>query len=128
MAGGRRSSNPIRVEPAAGGKLKAVTAPRLATESDSNPAWSPDGTRIAFSRYVSYGRHADYRRAGIWIVNLATRRERHLTRSFGSPLAWSPTGDVIAADLGNDLGEKIAILTPDGQFAGRFKLDRKSVV
>jgi hypothetical protein len=59
-------------------------------------------------------------------VNLASGRERHLTRSFGSALAWSPTGDVIAADLGNDLGETIELLTPDGRVASRFKLSSLS--
>ena len=122
VTGGKGVTNPIRFETAAGTKLRAVSSPRLTTESDSNPTWSPDGTRIAFSRYVSYGPHTDYRRAGIWIVDLATRRETHLTRDFGAPLVWAPTGDVIAADLGNDGGEKFELLTPDGQVAGRFKL------
>ena len=122
VAGGRAATNPIRVETAAGKKLTRVTSPRLATEDDSNPAWSPDGKTIAFSRYVFSGRHADFRRAGIWTVDLARGRERHLTQSFGDVLAWSPTGDVIAADLGSNGGEEIELLSPKGDVVARLEL------
>jgi hemolysin type calcium-binding protein/WD40 repeat protein len=122
VAGGRRATNPIRVETAAAKKLTQVTSPRLATEDDSHPVWSPDGRRIAFSRYVFYGRHADYRRAGIWTVDLRTHRQRQLTRSFPSVLAWAPDGDLIAADLGNHGGEEIALVSPQGGVTARFKL------
>jgi dipeptidyl aminopeptidase/acylaminoacyl peptidase len=123
VAGGRTNTNPIRVETAAGRKLKPVTSPRLATEDDSNPAWSADGKTIAFSRYVFYGPHTDYRRAGIWTVDVATRRQRQLERSFADVLAWSPTGDVIAADLGNTGGrEVIEFLSPGGTVVSRFEL------
>jgi len=122
VAGGKGNTNPIRVERADGTALRAVTSPRLATEDDSNPTWSPDGTRIAFSRYVYYGPHTDPRRFGIWVVNLATGRETQLTQDYGAPLAWAPTGDVIAADLGNDGGEKFELLTPEGGVAARFKV------
>jgi dipeptidyl aminopeptidase/acylaminoacyl peptidase len=123
VAGGRATTNSIRVETAAGKRLRPVTSPRLATEEDSNPAWSPDGKTIAFSRYVFYGRHTDYRRAGIWTVDLADGRERHLTQRFGDVLAWSPTGDVIAADLGNhDGGEEIELLSAKGGVVARFEL------
>jgi hypothetical protein len=122
LAGGRAITNPIRVETAAGKKLRRVTSPRLATEDDSTPAWSPDGKTIAFSRYVFTGRHSNFRRAGIWTVDLASGHERHLTRSIPSVLAWSPTGDVIAADLGNDAGEEIKLLSPAGSVVAQFKV------
>jgi hypothetical protein len=122
VAGGRGMTNPIRVETAGGKKLRRVTSPHLATEDDSNPAWSADGKTIAFSRYVFSGRHANFRRAGIWTVDLANGRERHLSQSFGVALAWSPSGDVIAADLGNNGGEEIELLSPQGGTAARFKL------
>ena len=85
LTGGKGRTNPIRVERADGTKLRALTSPRLATESDSNATWSPDGKSIAFSRYVYYGRHTDYRRFGVWTVNVVTGRETHLTLDFGGP-------------------------------------------
>jgi WD40 repeat protein len=122
VAGGRGNTNPIRVETAAGKTLRRATSPRLATEDDSNPAWSPGGKSIAFSRYVFSGRHADFRRAGICTVELATGRERQLGRTFASALAWAPAGDVIAADLGNDGAEEVELLSPRGQVVSQFEL------
>jgi dipeptidyl aminopeptidase/acylaminoacyl peptidase len=123
VGGGRRGTNPIRVETAAGKKLRPVTSPRLATEDDSSPAWSPDGKRIAFSRSVFFGPHVDYRRTGIWTVDLSTRRQHHLTRDFADALAWAPGGEVIAADLGSGGdGEEIELLSPQGGVTARFKL------
>ncbi len=113
-------TNPIRVENADGTGLHAVSRPRLATEDDAGAAWSPDGTAIAFSRYVFYGKHTDYNRFGVWIVDVRTRHERRLTREYAGALAWSPTGDVIAADLGEDLDAKIALVRPDGAVVRTF--------
>jgi len=120
LAGGTHMTNPIRVENADGTGLHAVSRPRLATEDDAGAAWSPDGTAIAFSRYVFYGKHTDYNRFGVWIVDVRTRHERRLTREYAGALAWSPTGDVIAADLGEDLDAKIALVRPDGAVVRTF--------
>jgi Tol biopolymer transport system component len=120
LAGGQRLTNPIRVENADGTRLRAVSRPRLATEDDSNPAWSPDGKTIAFSRYVSYGKHTDYSRFGVWMVDVRTRRERHLIHDFANAIAWSPDGETIAADLGGDLEDTIVLLRRDGSVVRRF--------
>jgi hypothetical protein len=114
LDGGTGATNPIRVEDADGTGLHAVSGPRLATEDDSGAAWSPEGTALAFSRYVFYGKHTDYNRFGVWIVDVRTRRERQLTREYARAVAWSPTGDVIAADLGEDGDAKITFFRPDG--------------
>jgi dipeptidyl aminopeptidase/acylaminoacyl peptidase len=120
LAGGQRLTNPIRVENADGTRLRAVSRPRLATEDDSNPAWSPDGKTIAFSRYVFYGKHTDYSRFGVWMVDVRTRRERHLIHDFANAIAWSPDGETIAADLGGDLEDTIVLLRRDGSVVRRF--------
>jgi WD40 repeat protein len=109
---------PIRVARADGSAARNVSRPRLATEEDLNPAWSPDGTQIAFARYVYFGPHTDYRRGGIWIVDLRTGRERQVDPYFGA-LAWSPTGDVLATD-GSVSGEQVRLLTPDGRVVRTF--------
>ena len=74
------------------------------TVSDLEPAWSPDGTRIAF---VSE-RHRDHDlafRPAIHVVDVATRAVHAVTAGprsmFGTP-AWLPDGQTIAA-LGTKL-------------------------
>ena len=72
--------------------------------SDTEPAWSPDGTRIAF---VSNRRpNADLvGRSDIHVVDVSSRNVRAVTRGpksvFAGP-AWLPDGDTIAA-LGHRL-------------------------
>jgi TolB protein len=55
--------------------------------AEAQPAFSPDGKRVAFVRWMK----------GSWdvfVIDLATRRERRLTRSSADELypAWSPEG------------------------------------
>jgi Tol biopolymer transport system component len=102
--------NAIYVENADGSGLHPVTHPNVLNDGDHTPTWSPDGSTIAFSRYTGS------RRSGTWIVDLATHAERQLTHEYARALAWSPTGDVIAADVWS----QIALLRPDGSEVGRF--------
>lgn len=57
------------------------------------PAWSPDGSRIAY-----FSNKADYWEDDIWVVDVATGRERQVSRGLmaSSTPVWSPTGDRIA--------------------------------
>ncbi len=56
------------------------------------PAWSPDGTRIAFRRSTPGGE------AGIWVADASGANERELVRTGAErdPLCWSPDGTRIA--------------------------------
>ena len=65
---GKPYVGPIRIGNADGGHFRAATSPRTKTEEDGSPDWSPDGAAIAFSRYVYYGPHTDYKRAGLWLA------------------------------------------------------------
>jgi acylaminoacyl-peptidase len=72
--------------------------------TDDEPAWSPDGTRIAF--VANRRRDPDIvNRQGIHVVDVATRRVTAVTGGpnavFGVP-AWMPDGRTIAA-LGSHL-------------------------
>jgi dipeptidyl aminopeptidase/acylaminoacyl peptidase len=98
----------VLVEHADGSGLRAVTRPRGLSENDNAPVWSPDGRSIAFSRYTGSARN------GVWIVDVAARAERQITRRYADALSWSAHGDLIAADYGEDATREIALLKPDG--------------
>jgi hypothetical protein len=98
----------ILVENADGSGLQVLTSPRR-DEDDGAPAWSPDGAWIAFSRYTGSPR------SGIWIVDVATGRERQISGDYADSLSWSPAGDLLAADFGYlDSWRHAALLRLDG--------------
>lgn len=81
------------------------------TDSDSNPIWSPDGTRIAFDRSPSKGVN------DLWVMDPDGSNEKNLTNGTGSTtvaLDWSPDGSRIlfASDRGGNLD--LWIIRPDG--------------
>ena len=66
--------------------------------NDQQPAWSPDGSRIAFSSDRERDRHQRHGWSDIWIVPSKGGKARKLTRSKGSAYgpAFSPDGRIIA--------------------------------
>jgi dipeptidyl aminopeptidase/acylaminoacyl peptidase len=76
------------------------TPPRQLTdtgEDDASPAWSPDGSRIAFNRTrPSQAGSAPF--SDIWVLDVATGEERNLTDGRGPCFgpAWSPDGTTLA--------------------------------
>ena len=83
------------------------------------PCWSPDGTRIVFSRGPQ---DPDSPLMGLWLVSPAGGESRQLTRVIGEHPDWSPDGSMIVfdGDFGNCLqvvaatgGPPIRILPPD---------------
>jgi Tol biopolymer transport system component len=72
--------------------LRRITTNRRGT--DEAPAWSPDRTRIVFSRSVDRGRSF-----GLYVANTRTRAVRRLTpktAGFAQSPGWSPDGRSIA--------------------------------
>ena len=59
--------------------------------SDTSPAWSPDGHRIAFARERD-------RSSGIYVMSADGRNSRRITARAlqASQPAWSPRGDRLA--------------------------------
>jgi Tol biopolymer transport system component len=80
--------------------------------TDEDPAWSPDGDRIAFSRTPADGDEAD-----IWILTLSTMEERRVARTANideSDPAWSPSGQFIVYHEG-DGGDLVIVGVEDGE-------------
>jgi Tol biopolymer transport system component len=73
------------------------------TEDEGSPAWSPDGSMIAFTRAVDcYYYYLDYYCGrALFVMNADGSNERRLATGHGTTLkdddpSWSPNGDAIA--------------------------------
>jgi Tol biopolymer transport system component len=95
----------------------ARTLTNRALAFDAHPAWSPDGTRIAFESTV------DGRRA-IWLMQADGQGLRRLTNAGGAATetapAWSPRGDRIAFATDRDGNSEIYVVGADGAGARRL--------
>lgn len=80
--------------PASGGPARQITSGEF---DHRQPAWSPDGERLAF--VANRSEDADYTNvADVWVLTLATGEMRRVTAGLGpvSYPAWSPDGAIIA--------------------------------
>jgi dipeptidyl aminopeptidase/acylaminoacyl peptidase len=77
------------------------------TFDEESPAWSPDGTRIAFVSKRGTGDLDRHENTDVWVVDAKPGAQaRQLTTSpnpDGGPLAWSPDGTSIAYLAGEEL-------------------------
>ena len=78
-------------------------------ESILSPAWSPDGSQLA---YVSF----ESRRSVLWIQNKSTGARRKLAefKGINSAPDWAPDGRRIAMTLSRDGNTEIYIMDVDG--------------
>ena len=76
---------------------------------DRSPAWSPDGSRIAFESFRD-------RNHEIYVMNADGSDVIQLTdnRGFDRSPAWSPDGSRIAFDSDRDGNDEIYVMNADG--------------
>ncbi|WP_374580833.1 Tol-Pal system beta propeller repeat protein TolB [Pseudoduganella sp.] len=81
----------------------------VSTEPIISPAWSPDGTKVA---YVSF----EQRKPVVYVQNLVTRQRTVIANEKGnnSAPAWSPDGSKIAVALSKTGNTQIFIANADG--------------
>ena len=84
---------------------------------DAHPAWSPDGSRIAFESTVEGKRT-------IWVMQADGQGLRRLTEVTGAAVetapAWSPRGDRIAYASDRDGNSEIYVVGADGTGSRRL--------
>src|SRR5262245_25086381 len=103
FAAERRAGSELAVMDVASKRTRRLTRQRSPHDYVASMAWSPDGTRIAYSEGT--GGWNDNAYSDIWIVSTAGgRRPLRLTDSYEddwSP-AWSPDGTKLAFDRNDD--------------------------
>jgi len=96
--------------------------------SDYSPAWSPDGTRIAFVRSTNchFGRCGGPPLLNIYVMNADGSGLQNLTNNPGSDDApvWSPDGKRIAFVSDRDGNYEIYVMNADG--SGQVNLTNNS--
>lgn len=91
---------------------------RLTGGRDEDPAWSPDGRRIAFVRNIRIGwdRDEPVLRSALFAVDSDGTRLVRLSPSgtHDENPTWSPDGRTIAFERGDRLGTDVWVMNPDG--------------
>jgi len=100
-------------------KADGTGTTRLTAGDDSSPRWSPDGSRLLFTRHTSGGIGNE-----VFVVNADGSAVRRLTHDFYRPAAelpswspWSPDGRRIAvagSTGGYDGNDEIFVMNADG--------------
>jgi Tol biopolymer transport system component len=93
--------------PTAGGKVTNLNVPEQAPLGHSDPAWSPDGTTIAFTRNLGEEGSGEPR---IALYNVRTRVFRDLSKPGYAQASWSPDGRYLAAVRTDGHGRDAVIL------------------
>jgi Tol biopolymer transport system component len=123
---GGLNAGAVYVMGANGKRHRALTQRRLVSNSfdDSYPAWSPDGSRIAFARTTQEGTTPN---PSIYVINLNGTGLRELTRAkesmSDSMPSWSPDGQWVA--FGRRLADEswvVGVVGADGSGDRSVKL------
>jgi Tol biopolymer transport system component len=107
---------PLAVMDADGSNLRHLTHPQRHQFEDSEPVWSPDGTRMAFRRLN--GTATPRGKQAIFVLDLASGAERRVTPwnlNAGDHPDWSPDGRrILFRSTTSDLYGPLYTVRPDG--------------
>ena len=107
FASERDGNSDIYIMDADGGNVRQLTD---SPEEARAPAWSPDGSQIAFASGPSLGTR------GVYVMNADGSNVRLLTNRAvpGTSLTWSPDGTEIAFERLSGYGPGIYVMNADG--------------
>ena len=90
---------------------RLMTNQTFSSQAELTPAWSPDGTRIAFT-----GMARDQEDFEIYILELGTLTLTQLTdnNAYDAHVAWSPDGQYLSFDSDRDGFSEIHVMRIDG--------------
>ncbi|HJU64472.1 MAG TPA: hypothetical protein VJ596_02285, partial [Gemmatimonadaceae bacterium] len=102
------------------GTYRRALTPAVLDTQWAEPRWSPDGTRLAVTRWVR-GRHAD-----IVVLDTAGALVRQLTddRAFDSSPSWTPDGQFVVFTSDRDGAPQIYLIPASGSPAEARRLSQ----